>query len=41
MKQQPQLDIYEHYSFYIEYCVDEEKGEIPLSFKEWKNNLRT
>jgi len=37
----PELDPYEHYSFYIENCVDEDKGEIPLSFEEWKNNLDT
>ena len=30
--------IEELYDFYIENCVDEEKGEIPLNFKEWKDN---
>ena len=28
----------ESYDFYIEHCVDEEKGEIPLNFEEWKEN---
>ena len=28
--------LYDGYTFYIEYCVDEDKGEIPLSFEEWK-----
>ena len=28
----------ELYSFYIENCIDEDKGEIPLSFNEWVSN---
>jgi hypothetical protein len=28
----------ELYDFYIENCVDEENGEIPLNFEEWNNN---
>jgi hypothetical protein len=27
------------YDFYIENCVDETKGEIPLSFKEWEREI--
>jgi len=23
------------YEFYINWCVDENKGEIPLSYSEW------
>ena len=34
-----ELSIYEKYSFYIEHCVDEDKGEIPLCFEEWKIEL--
>jgi len=26
------------YEFYLEYCVDESKNEIPLSYLEWKLN---
>jgi len=25
--------------FYLENCVDEERGEIPLSFKEWEREI--
>jgi len=28
----------ELYSFYIENCVDEDKNEIPLPYKEWVIN---
>ena len=28
----------ELYTFYIENCVDETKNEIPLDYKEWKDN---
>ena len=31
-------ELYELYDFYIEHCVDEENGEIPLNFTEWKDN---
>lgn len=31
-------DLQELYTFYIENCVDEDKGEIALSFEEWKVN---
>jgi hypothetical protein len=34
----PEMELYEHYSFYVENCVDEDKGEIPLGFDEWKIN---
>ena len=27
-----------HYQFYLENCVDEEKGEIALSFENWVKN---
>jgi hypothetical protein len=27
------------YNFYKENCVDEDKGEIPLSFKEWEREI--
>ncbi len=30
------MNIYEEYTFYREYCVDEDAGEIPLNFEEWK-----
>ena len=33
---EPLLDVY--YDVYLEECVDEEKGEIPLSFIEWIKN---
>lgn len=26
------------YEFYLEHCVDEEKGEIPLNYYEWVKN---
>ena len=32
------MDIHEKYLFYLEYCVDEDEGEIPLNFEEWKLN---
>ena len=30
------MDIHSQYSFYLERCVDEDEGEIALSFEEWK-----
>jgi len=27
------------YDFYLENCVDIDKGEIPLSFKEWEREI--
>lgn len=32
------MTIYELYTFYIENCIDEDKGEIPLNFDEWVEN---
>lgn len=29
----------ECYNFYLETCVDEDKGEIPLSFEEWEKEI--
>jgi len=26
------------YRFYLEYCIDETKNEIPLSYSEWELN---
>lgn len=33
------MNKYELYDFYLENCIDEEKGEIPLSFKEWETEI--
>jgi len=30
---------YELYDFYIDHCVDEEKGELPLAFDEWEKEI--
>jgi len=27
-----------YYDVYLEHCVDEEKGEIPLNYYEWVKN---
>jgi hypothetical protein len=35
------MTIYEEYTFYRKYCVDEDKGEIPLNFNEWKKEGMT
>jgi hypothetical protein len=32
--------IHEEYEFYLEHCVDEEKGEIPLLFDEFKREFK-
>lgn len=32
------LDAFKHYEFYLENSVDEDKGEIPLSFETWVEN---
>jgi len=29
----------ELYNFYLEYCIDENKGEIPLNYKEWEREI--
>ena len=30
---------WELWDFYLEYCVDEDKGETPLSYKEWEKEI--
>jgi hypothetical protein len=27
------------YAFYLENCVDEDRGEIPLKYQEWEREI--
>lgn len=33
------MDIFACREFYLEHMVDEDKGEIPLNFEEWKREI--
>jgi hypothetical protein len=33
------MNKFDCYEFYREYMVDEDKGEIPLNFKEWEREI--
>jgi hypothetical protein len=39
LKKEKKMTKQELYDFYLENCVDKDKGEIPLNYKEWEREI--